>query len=238
MSSILRPLRLAVFLLLLLPVVRPALAGEHYVTTATVDLAPLLAPPPAAGSAEERAELDIVLATSRGRSPAEAAAAQADSATTVFRFSDVLGPGFTEENLPFATGFFAEIAGDTHAIVAAAKISFDRYRPYAVDGRIPALTKDEDTHKRSGSYPSGHSSFAYATAVVLAAMLPEKAPEIFARAADFAHNRLVAGVHYPTDIEAGRISGTVIANALLHDPRFQKDFAKARAEVRRAAGVS
>jgi hypothetical protein len=37
-------------------------------------------------------------------------------------------------------------------------------------------------------------------------MVPEKASAIFDRAALYANNRAVAGVHYPTDVEAGRIS--------------------------------
>jgi len=74
-------------------------------------------------------------------------------------------------------------------------------------------------------------------AIILAYMVPEKASAIFDRAARFAHDRVVAGVHYPTDIEAGRISGSVIDNVLLHDPHFMADFATARTEVRRALGL-
>jgi acid phosphatase (class A) len=47
---------------------------------------------------------------------------------------------------------------------------------------------------------------------------------------------VIGGVHYPTDIEAGRISGSVIDNVLLHDPKFKADFARATAEVRQALG--
>jgi acid phosphatase (class A) len=60
---------------------------------------------------------------------------------------------------------------------------------------------------------------------------------IFKRAAIFGHNRVVAGVHYPTDIEAGRIAGSVIDNVFLHQPGFMADFAKARAEVRLILGL-
>jgi acid phosphatase (class A) len=68
-------------------------------------------------------------------------------------------------------------------------------------------------------------------------MVPEKAPAIFARAADWGHNRVLSGVHFPGDVEAGRISGSVIGNALLHDAAFVADFAKAKTEVRRAVGL-
>ncbi len=84
------------------------------------------------------------------------------------------------------------------------------------------------------SYPSGHATFAYATAVLLAAMVPEKAAAIFQRAEDFAENRVIGGVHYPTDIEAGKICGAVIDHVMLHDARFKTDFARATVEVRHA----
>jgi acid phosphatase (class A) len=66
-------------------------------------------------------------------------------------------------------------------------------------------------------------------------MLPEKAAAIFDRAGIYAHNRVIGGVHYPTDIEAGRIAGSVIDNVMLHDAPFMVDYAKARIEVRHAA---
>ncbi len=47
-----------------------------------------------------------------------------------------------------------------------------------------------------GSYPSGHATSAYATAILLAAMVPEKATAIFERADRYAENRVIAGVHY------------------------------------------
>jgi acid phosphatase (class A) len=38
----------------------------------------------------------------------------------------------------------------------------------------------------------------------LSKIVPEKRTEILARAEEYAHNQLVCGVHYPSDIEASR----------------------------------
>jgi acid phosphatase (class A) len=43
---------------------------------------------------------------------------------------------------------------------------------------------------------------------------------------------MIVGAHYPTDVEAGRITGTVAAALLLQNPLFQRDFAAARAQLR------
>jgi hypothetical protein len=44
----------------------------------------------------------------------------------------------------------------------------------------------------------------YLLAFIMAQIVPEKKQEILDRAADYAHNRVVCGVHYPTDTEASR----------------------------------
>jgi acid phosphatase (class A) len=49
-------------------------------------------------------------------------------------------------------------------------------------------------------------------------------------------NRVISGVHYRSDIEAGRICGTVVAAELLKDHKFMKKFEAAKAELRAALG--
>ena len=58
-------------------------------------------------------------------------------------------------------------------------------------------------------------------------MVPEKRDAIFARGREYGDNRVVDGVHYPSDVEAGRIDGTLVADALMANPEFQKAFAEA-----------
>jgi acid phosphatase (class A) len=72
--------------------------------------------------------------------------------------------------------------------------------------------------------------------VLLAQMIPEKREELFARGWKFALNRVVGGVHYRSDVEAGRIAGTVLACEIFKSPSFKKEFEKARVELRGALG--
>ena len=205
-----------------------------YLNPAEVDLIHVLAPPPAADSPAGKADLQAVLAAVNSRTDAQIKHAQADDQRIVFRFADVMGANFRPESLPFATQFFQHVYEDGNAATVAAKAYFKRQRPFVVDPDIQIVVVQAPDF----SYPSNHSTFAYEAGILLAAMVPEKAAAIFERAADYAHDRVIAGVHFPTDVEAGRISGSVIDNSLLHDARFVSDFERAKSEVRAALGLN
>lgn len=207
-------------------------AQARYLDRLHFDFVHVLGPPPAPQSPEGTADLAAVLAAQAARTDADTKAAQADDETSVFRFADVMGPGFKPENLPFAAAFLKDVGGEANQAIGAAKDRFNRPRPVVEDPHVIPVVK-----AANASYPSGTSTFAYTVGILLADMVPEKAATIFARAHSYAHNRVVAGVHYPTDVEGGRIAASVIDSALLNDEAFMQDFAKARAEVRHAIGL-
>jgi len=223
----------AALIAIVITIAKPSFAADAHINSTQVDLIWILAPPPAPDSAKGKADLQCVLEAQRHRTPAEVASVKADTSLSVFRFADTMGPAFKPENLPFATQFFARTAADDENAIDPAKEHFNRMRPFAADYDVKPVV----TTMTYGSYPSGHATFAYAAAILLAAMVPEKAAVIFERADRYAENRVIAGVHYPTDIEAGKICGSVIDNVMLHDPRFEADFTRATAEVRHALGL-
>lgn len=211
-----------------------AWAGQgYYMDPSQADLIHVLAPPPSTGSVEGKADLLAVLVAQHNRTKSQVNDALADSDESVLRFADVMGPGFDYNHLRSATGFFEHVSSDAQGAVAVAKAHFNRPRPFVVDHHVEPVVGESS----SPSYPGGHATFAYVNAIVLAYMVPEKANTIFSRAERYAASRVVGGVHYPTDSEAGLISASVIANVLLHEPRFLKDFVQARADVRHAIGL-
>ncbi len=202
-----------------------------YLGNAQIDLTILLGPPPVAGSDADKTDLRTVLEAQQTRTSEQIKRAQADVETSVFRFADVVGPDFTAAKLPFTALFFKKVSNDSRVAILAIKDAWQRPRPFLASSEVHPII-DKPT---SGSYPSGHSAYAYMTAIILAQLLPEKREAIFARAAEFAHNRIIDGVHYPSDVEGGRIAGTVIAANMLQSPEFKADFAKAKAELNQLA---
>lgn len=177
----------------------------------------LLAPPPARDGPQTRAEIEAIVRIQASSSPERVAQAGADVAEDVWRFASVLGPGFARERLPL-TDAFAKVAGDEGV---------------AVDPAVKALVKPS----KSGACPSGHTTVGYLVAIVLADMLPERRRKIFERAADFGYSRMVGGMHYRSDVEAGRIVGTLIAQAMTGKAAFKAAYAPARAELRAVVGL-
>jgi acid phosphatase (class A) len=90
----------------------------------------------------------------------------------------------------------------------------------------------------SFSYPSGHATFGALTAILLAQMVPEKHDALMARGWDYGRARVVNGVHFPTDVEAGRIAATVMVALMMQNAHFRAELAEAKAELRSVLGLA
>ena len=68
----------------------------------------------------------------------------------------------------------------------------------------------------STSFPSGHSTAAFAFATGVGHMLPPGAIPLRVLAALVAYSRVHTGVHYPGDVIAGALMGTTLAQITSH----------------------
>ncbi len=84
-----------------------------------------------------------------------------------------------------------------------AKYAFNRSRPAVADTALSTVLATP----HSPSYPDEHAATAGAAATVLAAIFPEQAERFQALATEAADSRVMAGVAYPSDVEAGLALG-------------------------------
>ncbi|HLA72038.1 MAG TPA: phosphatase PAP2 family protein [Steroidobacteraceae bacterium] len=179
-----------------------SLQGPTFLPADTAVFVAQVAPPPAKDSPQMRAEIDELLAIQAARTKAQREAARADRKKDIRQFYGPLGVAAASEGSldPLRT-FMERVEGDVSIYVRAAKHRFARPRPYVVEPRLKPCIGDVADNQ---SYPSGHSAYGYSVALVLADMVPERRTELLARADEFAHHRMTCGVHYASDIAAGR----------------------------------
>ncbi len=219
------PRHIVALLIVLIAVLAPAGAdGDqrfYYLNPNQLDLTILLPPPPDAASAQERSDEQQVAAAVAARSQAQLFEAEEESTRSVFFFAPSIGSGFEPARLPVTARFFARVQSDISNLIHRTKAYWDRPRPNGVqNGR--------------GSYPSGHAAFAASSAILLSQLIPSKRDPIFVQARVFAENRILLGLHYPSDVASGWTAGTLAVYVMMRDRVFQRDFAAAKAEIRRA----
>ena len=56
----------------------------------------------------------------------------------------------------------------------------------------------------SPAFPSGHTTYGYTEALLFAILVPQRYPQMVARAAEYGNSRIVLGAHYAMDVLAGR----------------------------------
>jgi acid phosphatase (class A) len=221
------------------PTVAPAATTTpktaYYIDPMVLDTALLLPAPPAADSLETQAELAELHRIEQSRTPEQVARAQADDAEeNMFAFKSVFGAHFNPEELPRTAALGVHVKNEQSVVGGQLKRAYQRPRPYQTDATLHPVCPIKSAHD---SYPSGHALTGYLEAFTLIEIAPERRTEILQRADEFAHNRLVCGVHYPTDIEASRRVAYAVFGYMLATPRFQRDVADARQEMRQKLGV-
>ena len=201
----------------------------------SLDLRLLLPDAPSNDSATTRAEIVEMLRFQSSRSQQQCDDAAADVPKTPVRFAAALGlpADFKIQSTPSFKRLSDRLLTLEEKVLAGVKSAYARPRPFNQDSRLAACI-DKPT---SGSYPSGHSTWAMMMALILVDMVPERRAQLLQRETEYANNRVVGGVHFPSDVAAGKTAGTLIAALLLANPGFRSDEAAARRELRAALGL-
>jgi acid phosphatase (class A) len=212
--------------LLLLCLAWPLWASDRYLAPGHPDGVALLAPPPAPGSEEEAADLQMTREVVQARTSAETATAIEDMKLNIFNFAQAIGPIFQPGKFSKTEALLAKVRTETSEVVTALKIHWKRRRPYQMDASL-AFGKQES----SFSYPSGHSTVGTVQALVLAELFPDQREAILALGRRIGWDRVLTGHHFLTDVRAGRVLGQAIVREMMANPAFEHDLAEAKAEI-------
>jgi acid phosphatase (class A) len=183
-------------------------------------------PAPLPGSPIDQQDLQGVLSLQASRTPQDIAEAQNDKKFRLEIVAGMLGPTFTKQNYPVVFALLDHVNQNEYLLNSTLKKEYQRPRPFEGHSEVKALFSVDGF-----SYPSGHTSGAYTLAEIIAVLFPDQKSALLARAAAVGRSRIVAGVHYPSDVDQGKTLADALVAALLANPAFQKDLAAAQAEI-------
>jgi acid phosphatase (class A) len=208
---------------------------KGYLQPSDLDLGDLLPPPPAPDSAQDKADVALLRAMIANGGEARWQKALADDASVYDRFADQLGIMPDRKRLPRLVRLLNRVSEDVLAATSKAKKRHPRPRPFqrfalarVCGEKTPP--KPEASPTTGTSYPSGHASLSWAVALVMMEAAPMQAGTLISRAAGYGNSRVVCGLHFPSDVEAGRITGAAIVDKLLAVPDFRRDLRCAKTE--------
>ncbi len=197
-----------------------------YLNPAEINLKALLPDPPANGSPETQKEIELILQKQETRTPEEVARIKRELPLDAFVFEDVLGPWFQEKDLPATAALMKNVKDSDHDIVMSAKAFWARPRPPLQDARVhPPVDLPP-----SGAYPSGHATLGLLQALVLAQLAPDLKDQLVERGRLIGSDRVIAGVHFPSDVVAGQKLAQFLFDRMSASPAFRADLAKAKVE--------
>ena len=150
-------------------------------------------------------------------------------------FGEVLRIEASEETTPEIYKLVESVRPRSVHLIREVKQAYFRNRPFVELGEPTSVPDEEDNYRYESSFPSGHSSLAWADALVLAEAIPERARNLLHRAYEFGYNRQITGYHWATDIDAARILACGLVARLHVDEEFRKQIQLAREDYLRVA---
>jgi acid phosphatase (class A) len=179
-------------------------------------LAAIAGRPPAPGSAAEAADLAILEWLQRFRSPVIVATTWLLLDRDLNVFSSAVGTEIGKATPMLSAGLNAFIE-PVNSAYREIKRQQGRIRPYIAHPALEPCLPRENT----GSFPSGHAVWFRTTAELLADLLPERRERLHHVGLQGGANRVLCGVHYPSDVEAGQRLGADSALQIIASPQWQ-----------------
>lgn len=146
-------------------------------------------------------------------------------------FSGAFGSPISENGAPELHKLLINMIEDAGDLATrGAKDKYMRIRPFAFYGVNTCNTNEQNKLSKNGSYPSGHTSIGWATALVLAEINPKRQNEILKRGFELGQSRVICGYHWRSDVDAARIVGSAVVATLHTNPAFLQQLQKAKYE--------
>lgn len=166
--------------------------------------------------------------TERGRQAKRQAIFNTD--TMLVQFSEVFGFQISAKTTP---AIYRVVSNGLHTLHLGgnkAKNHYMRKRPYMRMVEPSLVPEDEEELRHNGSYPSGHTIVGWGMALLLSEINPDNQDAILQLGYEWGQSRVIAGYHWQSDIDAGRMVAAACYARLHTSEAFLEDMRKARQE--------
>jgi acid phosphatase (class A) len=214
---------------------------KGYLAKNDIDGEAVIGAPPAMDSIQGQADRATYLETRKQAGSARWALAVKDNdlwnGGAMERYSCALGRTIGPTTTPTTYRILQRVEIDVRTVGTPPKEHYNRARPPLGDDRAICVPR-EDWLRTNASYPSGHAMTGWAWGLILGELQPAKLGKLMEAGGAVGESRVICGVHYPSDVAAGRKLGATMVARLHADPAFLKDLAAAKAELRRSHAVA
>jgi acid phosphatase (class A) len=184
---------------------------------------------PRAGSDAANADRAILLWMQATRTAEEVARAQSEVRPHLALLSAAAGADLESPAFARTRALCEDLAAALRAVTGPLKDHFARPRPYLTLPEVQPVV----TRPFGRSYPSEHASWGVSQAMLLAELQPGRRGALLDRGRQIGYDRVLGGVHYPSDVQAGQKLGAFLAEAWLADPAHRQRIDQVRAEWQR-----
>ena len=179
-----------------------------------------VSPPPEAGSTEDIKDLDQVKAYQKSRTAEDCKRAQFEVVPSLEHFYGAPYGTLSAAQIHVLDSFFTRLEYDVDVVVHRYKQKWSRPRPYTRDPLIEPCLRLEG----SKAYPSGHAGISWAAGRALSELFPEQSDVFMKRAKQIGSDRVLGGVHHPSDVEAGQKLADQVYAEVKKTAAFKKEW--------------
>ena len=208
-----------------------ALAADGGFNVEVPTLKAILPPPPKPGSLVYQNDMDVSHASFfvKDAKRYKLAIAEADESVNGFAntFEQAFGHPISQQATPVAWKLINQLIVTHEKFTDPIKHYYHRIRPFAY---FHEKACSPSSHINT-SYPSGHTTTGWLIALSLSQINPARATQIMQKGYEYGQSRIVCGSHWPSDVKAGYLAGSIVFSQVQDNPLYQQEVQQAKQEI-------
>ncbi len=153
-------------------------------------------------------------------------------------FTGAMGTSITRRTTPELYTLLQKLITDCQQATQSIQSKYRRKPPFE-QFKVNSMFPDQQKAlSAKGSYASDYAAVGWATALILAEINVDRQDTILHRGYEYGESRVIAGVSYESDVDAGRVIGTGVVARLHADDAFMEQLQKAKDEFATVTGIT